>query len=59
MTTTVTSGANRIGREIPIRRQLMLEEVMRRMPEYRIDHSGAALLRTEFVRGHLHLPFEF
>lgn len=39
--------------------KIMLEEVMRRMPEYRIDHSGAKLLRTEFVRGHLELPFEF
>ncbi len=39
--------------------ELMLEEVMRRMPEYRIDHSGAKLLRTEFVRGYTHLPFEF
>lgn len=39
--------------------KIMLEEVMRRMPEYRIDHSRAKLLRTEFVRGHLELPFEF
>jgi len=38
---------------------LMLEEVMRRMPDYRIDHSGAKLLRTEFVRGYTNLPFEF
>ena len=36
-----------------------LEEVVRRMPDYRIDHSGAKRLRTEFVRGHLELPFEF
>ncbi len=36
-----------------------LQEVMRRMSEYRIDHSGAKRLRTEFVRDHLELPFEF
>lgn len=39
--------------------KLMLEEVMRRMPEYRIDHSAAKFLRTEFVRGHTQLHFEF
>jgi cytochrome P450 len=39
--------------------RIMLEEVLRRMPEYRIDHSSAKFLRTEFVRGHLQLPFEF
>ena len=39
--------------------RVMLEEVLRRMPEYRIDHDSAKYLRTEFVRGHLQLPFEF
>jgi hypothetical protein len=29
------------------------------MSEYRIDHSGAKRPRTEFVRDHLELPFEF
>ena len=39
--------------------KLMLEEVLRRMPDYSVDLGAAKRMRTEFVQGYLELPIEF
>lgn len=39
--------------------RIMLEEVMRRLPNYSVDLAGANRMRTEFVQGYLQLPIEF
>ena len=36
--------------------RVLLEEVLRRMPEYEIDESGIRRLRSEFFRGFAELP---
>jgi cytochrome P450 len=39
--------------------KLMLEEVLRRLPDYTVDLASAKRMRTEFVQGYLELPIEF
>jgi cytochrome P450 len=39
--------------------RVMLTELLRRVPDYQIDHAGAERLRTEFVQGFARLPIEF
>ena len=39
--------------------KVMLEEVMRRLPNYSVDLANAKRMRTEFVQGYLELPIEF
>jgi cytochrome P450 len=39
--------------------RVMLEELLRRVPDYRIDLAGAVRGGNEFVRGYASLPIEF
>ena len=38
---------------------MVIEEVLRVMPEYEIDGSGIQRLRSEFFRGFAALPIRF
>ena len=39
--------------------KVLLEEVLARFPDYRVDEAGIVHDRTEFIRGMAHLPIEF
>ena len=39
--------------------KVLLEEVLARFPDYRVDEKGIVHDRTEFIRGMAHLPIEF
>jgi len=39
--------------------RILLEELLRRIPEYSVDESRATRDRTEFIRGYTSLPIEF
>jgi cytochrome P450 len=39
--------------------RLMLEEVLRRLPDYTVDLANAKRMRTEFVQGYSELPISF
>lgn len=39
--------------------KVMLEEVLRRLPNYSVDLANAKRMRTEFVQGYLELPVDF
>lgn len=39
--------------------RVLLEEVLRGMPEYEVDEAGAKRLRSEFFRGYASLPMRF
>jgi hypothetical protein len=38
---------------------VLLEEVLRGMPEYEVDEQAAVRLRSEFFRGYASLPIRF
>ena len=39
--------------------KVLLEEVLRRMPDYEVDEAGIVRERTEFIRGFSRLPIRF
>ena len=39
--------------------KVLLEEVLRRIPDYAVDEANAVRERTEFIRGYKRLPIQF
>ncbi|NRA00321.1 MAG: cytochrome P450, partial [Myxococcales bacterium] len=39
--------------------KILLEELLRRMPDYEVDEQGIERDRTEFIRGLKRLPIRF